>query len=296
MTPPLAEQIPAAAAALPALFPAWDAPEAVVQLGTGFLVENLLDAVEGKAVSADLPGMPAAPSPAGHPMTVLLGRCGSRQVLVFHGRRHLYEGFGIGPCVLPVAAAVRAGVPRVILLSSVGGVREDLKPGTVMVVTDYINNLGASPLAGNQSLAGDRPFPEMRTAFSLELGAQFTNAAAECGICARLGVYQANLGPQFETPAEVIAARRNGADVVGMSLVPETIIARAMGAEVLGIALVANKAAAHTARPPDHEDSLEAGRYRSPAIMRALNLCLRGNGDQPDEESPRPPRRFGCPY
>jgi len=270
----LAERIAAASTALRALFPAWDSPAAVIQLGTGFIVDGLLDRIEGEAALSDLPGMPEGPSPADHPMGMILGRCGRCQVLVLQGRRHLYEGHGVAPCVLPVGAAIHAGIPRVILLSSVGGVREDLKPGTAMVVTDYINNLGASPLVGNQALSA-APFPEMRTAYSQELGAIFTNAAAECGLNPRLGIYQANLGPQFETPAEVVAARRNGADVVGMSVVLETIIARAMQVEVMALALVANMAAAHTTRPPKHADSLEAGRYRSAPIMRALNLCIR---------------------
>jgi len=252
----------------------WEGPAAVIQTGTGFEYDGLFDEILADVPLHVLPGIPDDHSPAGHRLRILLGRCGDRQVLLFHGRRHLYEGYGPLPCVLPVCAAVRAGVRRVFLLSAAGGIREDLRPGMLMVLTDYINNLGASPLVGNQDL-GATPFPEMGSAFSQELNAAFVNAAADVGLAPRLGVYQANLGPQFETPAEVAAARRNGADAVGMSVVLETIAARTMGAEVAAVALISNMAASYKGRPPDHADTVEAGRYCSPLIMRALRVCIR---------------------
>ncbi|NOY82320.1 MAG: purine-nucleoside phosphorylase [Kiritimatiellaeota bacterium] len=264
-----------AAEALRGAFPDWTAPVAVLQTGTGFTAEGLLDEELGRLPYSALPGMPGgAPSPAGHRLEAMLGVSEGSQVLVLEGRRHLYEGYGPHPCVLPLCAAIGAGVSRVFLTSAVGGVREDWQPGTLVVLTDHINCLGTSPLIGNPGL-GPSPFPEMQTTYSQELNAGFINAAAEVGLIPRLGVYQANVGPQFETPAEVEIAQRNGADVLGMSVVLEAIAARAMGAQVAALALITNKAAGYMVRPPSHEDVLEAGRFCSRAIMRALRVYLR---------------------
>jgi len=263
-----------AARCLRAVFPRWDAPVTVLQTGTGFDTTGLFDVEFGQIAYAALPGMPDGPSPAGHPLVAVFGECEGRQVLLLEGRRHLYEGFGPVPCVLPLCAAIHAGISTVFLTSAVGGVRDDWKPGTPVLLTDHISCLGTSPLVGNQGL-GRTPFPEMQTTYSQELNAEFINATAEVGLVPRLGVYQANLGPQFETPAEVEIARRNGADVLGMSVVLEAIAAHAMGARVSAIALITNKAAGYTDRPPCHEDVLEAARFCSRSIIRAFRVYLR---------------------
>ncbi len=271
----LVELTSRAADSLRGAFPDWTAPVAVLQTGTGFTAAGLLDKELGRVPYSALPGMPCgAPSPAGHRLEATLGLSEGMQVLVLEGRRHLYEGYGPGPCVLPLCAAIRAGVSRVFLTSAVGGIRDDWQPGTLVVLTDHINCLGTSPLIGNPGL-GYSPFPEMLTTYSQELNAEFINAAAQVGLIPRLGVYQANLGPQFETPAEVGIAQRNGADVLGMSVVLEAIAARAMGAQVCALALITNKASGYAMRPPSHEDVIEAGRFCSQTVMRALRVYLR---------------------
>ncbi len=247
---------------------------AFIQTGTGFDLAGLLDQESASVSLNDLPGMPDDDSPAGHRLRLIRGRCGQNRILLCQGRRHWYEGHGMAPCVLPACSAALCGIPNAVFLCATGGIREDLKPGTLVAVTDFINNLGTSPLTGNLDL-GHTPFPDMTHAFSQQLLAGFVNAAAELGLSPRLGVYQANAGPQYETPAEIEVARRNGADVVGMSLVPETIAAHTLEMRVLGLALVANTAAGHGGAPIAHQDVVEACHFASDSLRRALRLYLR---------------------
>lgn len=269
------------AAELRERFPALGGGTVLLQVGTGFDDRGLLeDATSAVPLTEVLPG-PDAPSPAGHALDLQFGRCESQAVLLVRGRRHLYEGLGMDECVLPVCAAVVAGVGRIVQVSAVGSVRPDLKPGTVVAVTDMINNLGMSPLAGNQGLLS-APFPDMTHTFSQHLTGEFVNAAGQVGLFPRLGIYQSNPGPQFETPAEVEIAARNGADVVGMSLVPEAIMGHALGAEMLGIAVVANQAAQCGGRAFSHGEVVETVRFASAEVVRALRGLCRGlAGDAP---------------
>lgn len=273
MSRTLKELTTLAAAGLRRHFEAWENPEVFVQTGSGLATDGLLDETLGEIPLDELPGMPDRPSPAGHSLKLKLGRCGSRQVLVAEGRRHLYEGYGAHPCVLPVCAAAAAGIRRVVLLCAAGSVNPEFRPGMLIALTDYINNLGASPLAGPEPL-GDSYFQAMSEAFSQQLISDFINSSAGSGLLIRLGVYQANLGPQYETPSETHAAVRNGADLVGMSTVLETIAANALGARVLGLALVTNFAASNSHRIPAHAEVTQVGRDAAPGIMRALNRYL----------------------
>jgi purine-nucleoside phosphorylase len=170
---------------------------------------------------------------------------------------------------------VFCGVGKVLQVSAAGAVREDFRPGTTMAVTDFINNLGTSPLVGNQDL-GTTPFPDMQEAFSQVALSQFINLTADTGMVPRLGTYQANLGPQFETPTEVEAARRNGADAVGMSLVLETIAARAMGADVIAIAVITNAAASVRGHRISHEDVAEVAAFASRTLHAAIQAYAAG--------------------
>ncbi len=269
----LRQQSEAFAAALPERLPGWESPVAFVQLGSGFDPAGLFDEELGAVALDSFPGMPSAASPAGHPLRLVLGRCGRRQVLLAHGRRHLYEGYGVHPCVLPVCGAALAGLRRQVYLCAAGSLRSEFKPGMIVAITDCINQLGCSPLVGAAPL-GRHYFQPLNEAFSQAMISSFINFRLPGEPVVRLGVYQANLGPQYETPAEVEVARRNGADLVGMSIVLEAIAAAALECQVLALAAITNHAASHGGRPPGHGEVAETAADLSPGLMRALHRFL----------------------
>lgn len=244
-------------------------PALFIQTGTGITLSDFFDSAPEEMPLDNLPTMPEAHSPAGHTMRLLLGESGGVCVLLCEGRRHYYEGYGMNPCILPTCTAIKCGIENIVQIAACGGVNEDLKPGDIVVITDYINNLSTSPLIGNQDLL-DNPFPDMRNAFSQKLNSMFINAAYEVNIHPSLGIHQANTGPQFETPAEVELFRKNGVDTVGMSIVPEIIAASALGASAMGIALIANPAAGHHSKAVDHNFILQVCNDAGDNLSRAL--------------------------
>ena len=262
-----------AAAALPSRFPGWESPGAFVQLGAGFGPEGLFDETLGSLAMSDLGLASPRPSAAGSPLRLLLGTVGSTQLLVAHGHRYLYEGGCPQEALLPVAAAALAGIPDLVLIEPGCALREDLKCGTWMAATDYINSTGICPTEGFLELLHD-PFLDMTDALSQSLNAQIINAAAQTGIDPRLGVYQATSGPQFDTPAEAEAARRRGADMLGHGIVPETVLAALLGCRVSALVLAAESAAAYHGRRLQRANVLEAARFCSPGMMRALRVAL----------------------
>ncbi len=161
------------------------------------------------------------------------------RVLVLGGRCHLYEGLDPAEVVHPVRTGIAAGARTVILTAAVGGIREDLRTGTIMAVEDHLNLTGRSPLIGPDCIDMVDAYAPALVALALA-----TPSPAGEALAARPGVYAHVPGPQFETPAEIRALRTLGADVVGMSMALETIAARQAGADVLGLALVTNAAAA----------------------------------------------------
>jgi len=274
--PTLREYAEQGAECLRTSLPAWAGPRVMLQLGAGFDPSGLLDHEQSTISLSDLPGMPTDPSPAGHPLTITLGTCGDQtQVLLVHGRRHLYEGHGVTPCVLSIAAAALAGIDTFILVgSTIGAVWEELRPGGWLIVTDYINHLGVSPLVGNLDLITD-PFLDMNETFSQEIISGLVNAAHEIGVTPRLGIYEATVGPQGSTPAEVETARQNGVAVLGMSLVLEAILAHAMGCKVAALTVVSGAAAGHHTKPPTRDSIADANRFASPLIVETLRIFCR---------------------
>ena len=187
-----------------------------------------------------------------------------RQVLVLGGRGHVYEGMEPAEAVHPVRTGIAGGAGVVILTTAVGGIRDDLATGSVMVVEDQLNLTGRSPLTG--------PAPvDMVGAYSPRLRALALAAPPPAGdiVAPRPGVYAQVPGPQFETPAEIAFLRSAGADVVGMSMALETIAARHDGAEVLGLALVTNPAAA-AGSPTEIAGIAEVGRVAAPAVAEIV--------------------------
>jgi purine-nucleoside phosphorylase len=228
-------------------------PEALVVLGSG--LGPAAESLTGPRLAfGQLPGY-VAPGVAGHAGEFVATWIGGKPVLLARGRIHLYEGHPADLVVLPVRAAAALGVPVMIATNAVGGVDPSLRLGDVVLVTDHINLTGHSPLTGaNLDEIGPR-FPNMSEAYRPELLAVARRAAEAAGVDLREGVLAAVPGPSYETPAEVRALRAAGADVVGMSTVPEVIAAVHAGMAAAVLSLVTNAAGASSAT---HEEVVEA--------------------------------------
>jgi purine-nucleoside phosphorylase len=221
-----------------------DHHDVLVVLGSGLSAAGGLLAGGADAHALDtLPFWPAHTA-SGHHAVGWSVAIGDRRVLVLGGRCHLYEGLQPSDVVHPVRTGIAAGARTVILTTAVGGIRPDLRTGSVLVVEDHLNLTGRSPLTGPACIdMVDAYAPRLR---AIALG---TPAPAGDVVAAEPGVYAQMPGPQFETPAEITALRTLGADVVGMSMALETIAARHADAEVLGLALVTVHAVGAAAAP-----------------------------------------------
>ena len=203
-------------------------PRVAVVLGSGLggFAEEIDDAVE--IPYGEIPGWPVSTA-MGHAGTLVLGDVAGVPVAVMRGRAHLYEGHSAGRVAYGVRVLGRLGVRTLVLTNACGGVREDLAPGDLVLVSDHLNLQAASPLIGpNDDSLGPR-FPDMTNAYDPELRAAAHAAAARLGQKLSEGVYAAWLGPAFETPAEIRMIRALGGDLVGMSTVPEVLAARHRG-------------------------------------------------------------------
>lgn len=235
------------------------APDVGVVLGSG--LGGFADALEG-AVRVPYPdvGLPASSVP-GHAGVLVAGTFAGKRVVCLSGRQHLYEGHDAQLAALGVRALSRWGVRGVLLSSAVGGIDPTLRTGELVIVSDHINFLGANPLRGpNIDALGPR-FPDLTQLYTPRLRA----LARDLGSL-REGVYAAMPGPSYETPAEIRMLRLLGADLVGMSLVPESIAAGHAGMEVLALCVVANAAAGMTAEHLEHADVTAAVNAASQAF------------------------------
>jgi xanthosine phosphorylase len=203
----------------------------------------------------DLPGFPR-PGVQGHAGRLHLGRLAGMPVLCLQGRAHLYEGSGAAPLNAIVRALKAAGCRALLLTNASGALRPDLAPGSIVLIEDHINLQGSNPLVGpNDDALGPR-FVDLTEVYSGRLRKALAAAADARGIALARGVYLAVLGPAFETPAEIRAYRTLGADLVGMSTVPEAISARHVGLEVAALSVVTNLAAGLAGEPLTHAETL----------------------------------------
>ena len=222
--------------------------------GLGGIVDVLADPVAIPV--SEIPEFPVS-GVAGHEGRVVLGHAGEAVVAFLQGRVHAYEGAPPEDLGFGVRLLVRLGVGSILLTNAAGAVNPDLFPGDLVRISDHLNLSGANPLVGrNDERLGPR-FPDMTEAYDRDLAGMLDRCAARLGLPAlRSGVYACVAGPSYETPAEVRMLRALGADLVGMSTVPEVIAARHMGARVAAISVVANRAAGLAGRPLDHSDVL----------------------------------------
>lgn len=247
-------------------------PEVAAVLGSG--LSNVLPLQGERARKfSDLPGFPP-PTVSGHAGEVAVGEIGGRTVLVQRGRVHYYEGHPLERVVFPIRAYALLGVRTLVLTNASGGIAHGLEAGDLVLISDHINFLGDNPLRGpNPEELGPR-FPDMTEVYDRALRKLARQVGEELGIVLKEGVYLATLGPSYETPAEIRAFRALGADLVGMSTVPEAIAARHAGMRVLGISCVTNLAAGVLPTPLSHEEVLETSRRRAGDLGRLLAALL----------------------
>ena len=209
----------------------------------------------------------------GHAGALVIGRVGIVPVAVMQGRVHLYEGYSAKEVGFPMRVLGRLGVRAAILTNAAGAINLDYSRGALVVIRDHINLQGTNPLLGpNDERFGVR-FPDMTEAYSKPYREIALREAQRLGIGAQEGVYAALLGPSFETPAEIRYLKMVGADLVGMSTVPEVIAARQMGIRVLGISCATNLAAGISDQPLSHAEVIEASEHvkeQFVALLRAV--------------------------
>lgn len=231
--------------------------KAAVVLGSG--LGRVSDEIEDPQVISyeEIPYWPRSTAP-GHEGKLIIGSLRGVPVAAMQGRVHFYEGYSMAEVTFPVRVLGQLGIKAFVATNASGAVNLDIKPGSMVAIKDHINFMGTNPLIGvNNDKWGER-FPDMTKAYDYEFLDILEQVAEREGIAVRRGIYMAFSGPSFETPSEVRMARMLGADVVGMSTVPEVIAANHMGIRVLGISCAANYGAGITMQRLTHKEVLEA--------------------------------------
>jgi purine-nucleoside phosphorylase len=249
-------------------------PTVAITLGSGLSEAFGIPDGGTRIPCSDIPGFPA-PTVAGHAGEFWSGRIGRVPVLLQRGRTHYYEGRSMDDVVFAARLFARLGVKTFIVTNASGAIRSDLSAGDLVLITDHINMLGANPLRGpNLDELGPR-FPDMSAAYTPRLRAVARAAATAEKIELKEGIYVATLGPSYETPAEIRAFRAMGADLVGMSTVPEVIAASHAGMEVLGISIATNLAAGVDPNAAlTHDEVIETTRRKGAELRRLIVAVL----------------------
>ena len=265
-------QLEAAARTLAGRIP--DAPRVHLVLGSG--LSGLANSVENafEVPFNEIPGLPGS-TVQGHTGTFLFGRIADVPVVVQSGRYHYYEGWPSEVVVGPVRLARALGADSLVVTNAAGGIRDDLLPGSLMLIDDHLNAQFRAPLSG-PTREGEERFPDMSAPYDRSYARLAEASALELGIPLSRGVYGAVLGPSYETPAEVRALRRMGVDAVGMSTVPEVICARSFGSRVLGFSMISNRAAGLADQALDHAEVVAVGRQAGGLLERLLRSVLPG--------------------
>jgi purine-nucleoside phosphorylase len=249
-------------------------PRAAVVLGSGLgaFASELTDRTE--IPYGEIPGWPVSTA-VGHAGKLVLGSMGGVPVAVMAGRAHMYEGYTPEQVVFGVRVLAKLGIKALVLTNAAGGINRSYSQGALVLISDHINLMGRNPLAGpNDDSLGPR-FPDMSDAYSPGLREKANAAAALLRIALHEGVYAALLGPNYETPAEIRYLRTIGADLVGMSTVPEVLAARHMGVECVAISCVTNMAAGILPQKINHEEVLETGAKVRGTLVELLKALIK---------------------
>ena len=249
------------------------AAEIGIILGTGLGGLGREIEVETRVPYGDIPGFPLS-TVESHAGQLLLGRLGGRPVVAMQGRFHRYEGYDLRQVTFPVRVMYALGVRTLIVSNACGGMNPLWAPGELMLISDHINLLGDNPLVGpNDERLGSR-FPDMSAPYDPELRALARSLALELGIVLREGVYVAVAGPNLETRAEYRMLRALGADVVGMSTVPEVIVANHQGMRVLGLSIITDQCLPDALEPADISRILATAGRAEPELTRLVTTLV----------------------
>src|SRR3989440_4885170 len=233
-------------------------PTVAIVLGSGLgaFADELKDS---NAIRYDeIPGFARA-TVEGHAGRLVIGKSGETIIAAMQGRFHFYEGYSLEEVTFPIGVLKLLGVRTLVLTNAAGALNVEFTPGSLMVISDHINLLGANPLMGpNDDRFGPR-FPDLTLVYAAELQNMVIEEARAMGMEMRRGIYASLSGPSYETPAEIHMVRTLGADAVGMSTVPEAIVARHMDLRVIGISCITNLAAGVSNRPIDHSQVMAIG-------------------------------------
>jgi purine-nucleoside phosphorylase len=254
------------------------APSVGVVLGSGLgaFASELSDAVT--IPYGEIPHWPASTA-IGHAGTMVAGVVGGAPVVVLSGRAHLYEGYTAEQATFATRVMRTLGAHSMVYTNAAGGINLSYCQGALVAISDHLNLQGVNPLTGHNDEHWGPRFPDMSEAYSLAYRKIAKDTATAHGFDLPEGVYAALAGPNYETPAEIRYLRTIGADLVGMSTVPEVIVANHMGMKVLAISCVTNMAAGVLDQKIDHEEVLETGRQvksRFTALLKAVLPQLKG--------------------
>lgn len=248
-------------------------PETGVILGSG--LGALVDHMDRKTFLdySSIPYWPVSTAP-GHAGRLVSGLSENSPLIVMQGRVHLYEGYTMEEISFPVRVLGQLGLKNLLITNASGGINHGLDPGDLVLIHDHINFMGKNPLVGLNSEEWGPRFPDMTYAYDRGLMEIALKSASNNGLLLKKGVYIAFSGPSYETPAEIRMARIMGADVVGMSTVPEVIVATHMGMRVCAISCVANYAAGMTSAKLSEEEVLSEMARASDDLVKLLHGFL----------------------
>ncbi len=259
---------------LPAAFRDGPPPLAAMLLGSGW--NKAADSLEPIACVpyGEIPGFGPATVVGHDGRLVLAATPGGSRVLVFCGRRHWYEGCEWEAVVMPAVLGARLGAKTFLVTNAAGAINRRLSPGDVVILRDHLRLSPLTPLRGPHNPAFGPRFPDQSRVYAPELREELRRAAEACGLETTEGVYALACGPAFETPAEIRAYGILGADVVGMSTVPEAMVASSMGLRVAGLSFVSNMAAGISESRLDGADVVDCAARHAPRMAALVCAFL----------------------
>lgn len=262
-----------------------------LQFPAAFEVTELFDSEPEILLLKEIPAMPSHPTPDGIEPRLFFGKCQGIAILVSQGHRHLCEGLGLIPCVLPLFCASKLGIKKHIFIDNAISLIPELKTGNWTMLTDFINGYSFSPLDGLHQLL-EIPYPDLDKVLSQKLNSEIINAMFQVGIDFRLCTYQAFPGFHFCSSAEAIVAQKNGADIVGHDIVMEIILSYALGCQVSAAMLIGGQKLGNSQQSLTRKDILETNQFCSAEFIRGLANAIREiaeNESQSQRDLPRLP-------